>query len=249
MLHLSRKQIETIGCSVWHDYRYSINWPLCEPIDMLQFAFKHLGLRHCYVRLSKSGGLLGLTTYQDTEIELWNEDKPTILFVPKNIMLLEEGMKRDKNPGRLCFTVAHECAHQILSRMDDKTDITDLVQARRAYSCRNLDIVQDWEEWQANALAAVLLMPPEMILWRFKMIYGVKNFVRYGQRFNRITTAFINDCCAALSVSRKAFLIRLKELELLQNQKASEYTENVEISFPWGGDVNANGQSFKDAFV
>lgn len=249
MLRLSRKQIEAIGCSVWHDYRYSRNWPLCEPIDILEFSEKHLGLRHQYAKLSKSGELLGLTTYRDTEIELWHGDKPTTLLVPKNVMLLEEAMRKDKSPGRLCYTVAHECAHQILDRMDGDNAEDIFAKNRRAYSCRRLNSETDWQEWQANALAAVLLMPPELILWRFEMIYGIKRITQYGTRLNRLSVSFIEDCCKALSVSRKAFMIRLRELDLIERRKESEYTEDMEISFPWGGDVNAHGRRVANAIV
>lgn len=241
MQRLSRTQIEAIGRSVWHDYRRQLNWPLCAPIDILRFAERHLGLKHSYARLSQDGDLLGLTTYQDTEIELWNDDKPVKRIVPGGVMLLEEAMRQDSNPGRLCFTAAHECAHQILDRLEHKDTSDIFLKNRKAYSCRRLNTGQDWQEWQANVLAAALLMPPEMIKWRFKMLYGVERFIKYGQRFNCLTTSFIADSCKDLLVSNKAFMIRLKELELLEYRKAADYTEDMDISFPWGGDLSAKG--------
>ncbi len=81
------------------------------------------------------------------------------------------------------------------------------------------------------------------------MLYGVNRFIKYGRRFNRLTISFIEDACKALSVSNKAFMIRLKELELLEYRNAAEYTENMDISFPWGGDVNAKGRRITTAAV
>ena len=57
--------------------------------------------------------------------------------------------------GKRRFTLAHECAHQILFQME-----TDKIReacrrkysARTAYSLRALKTREDWNEWQANVL-------------------------------------------------------------------------------------------------
>ena len=68
--------------------------------------------------------------------------------------------------GKRRFTLAHECAHQILFQME-----TDKIReacrrkysARAAYSLRELKTREDWNEWQANVLGAAILMPQREI--------------------------------------------------------------------------------------
>lgn len=57
--------------------------------------------------------------------------------------------------GKRRFTLAHECAHQILFGMEsdnDKRTHESKYAPRAAYSLRDLKTREDWNEWQANVL-------------------------------------------------------------------------------------------------
>ncbi len=55
MLRLPQYQIETIGYPLWHDHRKIISLTLCEPVRIIQFAKRHLGLRHSGTSYRRSG--------------------------------------------------------------------------------------------------------------------------------------------------------------------------------------------------
>ena len=63
--------------------------------------------------------------------------------------------------GKRRFTLAHECAHQLLFHLeseDTKAACRKLYAERRTYSLRDLKSNEDWNEWQANVLGAAILM-------------------------------------------------------------------------------------------
>ena len=69
--------------------------------------------------------------------------------------------------------LAHECAHQILFQLETEEEkqyrCRDYA-TRKVYSLRDLKTKEDWNEWQANALGAALLMPQEEVeraMWLF----------------------------------------------------------------------------------
>lgn len=85
-------------------------------------------------------------------------------------MLLDSSFIAPGNVRKLCgkrrFTLAHECAHQILFQLEtdeQKEACRKLYAERRAYSLRDLKSNEDWNEWQANALGAAILMPQQEI--------------------------------------------------------------------------------------
>ena len=71
----------------------------------------------------------------------------------------------EKNSGlfrRRRFTLAHECAHQILFQFasdDEKEMYTNAYSARNSYLPYELKTREDWNEWQANVLGAAILLP------------------------------------------------------------------------------------------
>ena len=116
-MYLSKGQIEKIGEKVVAGYQRFLNKPMSR-VDIENMAEEYFGLKKQYAKLSDNGELLGLTTFQDVDIEIMDNDKTEKLSFSKNVIILDESLKKDKSPGRKNFTVAHECAHQILYRME-----------------------------------------------------------------------------------------------------------------------------------
>ena len=78
--------------------------------------------------------------------------------------LQDESFIRSGNVQRFCakrrFTLAHECAHQILFQLESdevKTSCEMKYSARTAYTPRELKTREDWNEWQANVLGAAIV--------------------------------------------------------------------------------------------
>jgi Zn-dependent peptidase ImmA (M78 family) len=225
VLVLSQKDIEVIGYSVLRDCVKGGRIRI--PVDIEGFARYYLGLQIEYRKLSDKGNILGLTSYKGVVLELSFNSGNIHITVPEDTILLDELLENPKEQHRRRFTIAHECAHQILARMEDNR--TSLVPGK-TYSCRELRSAEDWSEWQANALGAVLLIPKHELIkelnsgWRkpFKP-------VMYGNRFNTMDYQQLKSLAKKFGVSVSAMKIRLKELGSIIRKDASEYHDPLEI--------------------
>lgn len=121
---LSHQQIEEIAAAVTKDFNEfffgkELDNPRiarATPID--QFAKDYLGLNVSFTHLSADGSLCGLTAYTDTEYILDIGGIQRTIPLKQNQVLLDSSFIRPGQVRKLCgkrrFTLAHECAHQIL---------------------------------------------------------------------------------------------------------------------------------------
>ena len=130
-MYLSRAQIEEIAVAVMKDFNDFFfnektgrkkNELQGTPID--QFAKDYLGLRVSFARLSSDGNLCGLTAYADTEFVLEEGGVRRTIFLKQNQVILDMSFIAPGQVRTLCgkrrFTLAHECAHQILYQMQSE---------------------------------------------------------------------------------------------------------------------------------
>ena len=154
---LSHRQIEEIAVAVTKDFNEFFFGPDTEearlprgtPID--QFARDYLGLDVSFAPLSPDGSICGLTSYADTEYIVEMDGIQRKIPLHRNQVLMDASFIQPFQIRKLCgkrrFTLAHECAHQILFQME-----TDKIQeacrrkysARTAYSLRELKTREDW---------------------------------------------------------------------------------------------------------
>ena len=126
---LSHKQIEEIAAAVTKDFNAFFfgkdtdnerSTAQATPID--QFAKDHLGLSVSFAHLSSDGSLCGLTTYVDTEYTIEEQGVKRTIPLKANQVLLDLSFIQPGQVHALCgkrrFTLAHECAHQILFGME-----------------------------------------------------------------------------------------------------------------------------------
>ena len=236
MMSLSHEELEVIGESVLRDYAGDTAGVQI-PIDIERFARKHLALQIHHCKLSARGDILGLTTYSGINLVLPFPGENIVLSVPEDTILLEERLFRPSNFRRWRFTLAHECAHQILMRMEMKEtgrNVRDGFVPGKTYSCRDLRTTEDWSEWQANVLAAVLLMPRAKLLELLDCGFKPLALARYGSRFNSLDYASIRRLADQFCVSIKAMEVRLNGLGHITQKPESEYTDPLNICADWG---------------
>lgn len=169
---LSQKDIEEIAAAVMQDFQRfffgleaenPFRAALPTPID--QFASEYLNLKVSFGRLSDDGSVYGVTAYTDAEYLVEEDGKQRRISLKQNQVVMDENFIRPENIRKLCgkrrFTLAHECAHQILYQLDaDDREIACHKKTQPYRVGRRLLITkEDWNEWQANALGAAILMP------------------------------------------------------------------------------------------
>ena len=229
---LSRKDIEFIGEAVIENYiRRNID-TISFPIDIDHFARMHLGLAIEYRKLSDDGRLLGLTTYKDVHLKLPFRTGDKVISVQRDTILLDSSLIPKSNLRRRRFTIAHECGHQILARTQEhRTGHSyrkDFMPGNQ-YSYRELKTAEDWSEWQANALGAVLLMPGAQLIPQLFLGHGLHKFTLFGSHFNCTDYKKIKELSEMFNVSLSAMKIRLRELDLIIDKPESEYAEPLDI--------------------
>lgn len=239
---LSHKQIEEIAAAVTKDFNEfffgnepdNVRIARATPID--QLAKDYLGLNVSFARLSFDGSICGLTAYADTEYIVEEIGIKRTISLRPNQVLLDESFIKPGQVQKLCgkrrFTLAHECAHQILYSMEDeeaKAACQRKYSERTAYSLRDLKSREDWNEWQANALGAAILMPQkelDLAMWYFA---GSKPLTNYEGRFAYRDRLSLSLICSQLGVSKAAAVIRLGQLGYIVDRPYLEYSDPLEV--------------------
>ena len=240
---LSHMQIEEIAAAVTKDFNeffFGKNSDIgrttarATPID--QFAKDYLGLSVSFAHLSSDGSLCGLTAYTDTEYTIEEQGVKRTIPLKANQVLLDLSFIQPGQVHALCgkrrFTLAHECAHQILFGMEsdnDKRTHKSKYAPRAAYSLRDLKTREDWNEWQANVLGAAILMPQKEIdlaMWYFA---AGRTLINYEGRFSYKDRFSLSLLCQQLGVSKAAAVIRLRQLGYIEDRPYLEFFDPVEV--------------------
>lgn len=177
---LSQKKIEEIAVAVTKDFNEFFfgsetkdirRMARGTPID--QFAKEYLGLEVSFAHLSPDGSICGLTAYADTEYITEEMGVKRTIPLRKNQILMDTSFIQPGQVQKLCgkrrFTLAHECAHQILFQMESETAQSAYAKkysARTVYSLRDLKTREDWNEWQAMRNGRTVIAQDEAMVIR-----------------------------------------------------------------------------------
>ena len=239
---LSQKEIEEIAAAVTKDFNEFFfgkeidndRLPRGTPID--QLAQEYLGLRVSFVPLSSDGSICGLTAYADTEYIIEKDGMQYSIPLHRNQVLMDASFIQPFQICKLCgkrrFTLAHECAHQILFQMESdevKAQWQQQYSARKAYSLRELKTREDWSEWQANVLGAALLMPQREIDLAVEYYARGRRLISYEGHFAYPDKMSLNMICQQFGVSKTAAVIRLKQLGYIETRPYCEFSDPLEV--------------------
>lgn len=233
MSYLSRNDIEAIAAQVFSDYKNlprHAGLPIAR-VDPLVLATELCGLHIDHFHLSKDGYTLGMTSFSEFGVKVYDDNgQPCLCFLDGSTILVEKDLKDDPSQhGRYNFTLLHETAHQILSRMFPTS--SRAIQNRIVYY-RGISPqypIQDWSEWQADNLASALLLPVEIVLealYRFELEHGIEilNKIYRPKEYERFC-----KMAAFLGASKQALAIRLKRLGLLKKEYLKDPHAMVDV--------------------
>lgn len=238
---LSHAQIEEIAAATVKDFNeffYGADaargrFAQATPID--QFAKDYLGLDVSFARLSYDGSICGLTAYADTEYTIQEGGDTRIIPLKQNQVLLDSSFVQPGQVKTLCgkrrFTLAHECAHQILFQLesdDVKCSCKKKYSARKAYSLRDLKTREDWNEWQANVLGAAILLPQKEVDLAMRR-FAETPLINYEGRYSYGDHLTLRLFCRLFGVSKTTASIRLRQLGYMVDRPFSEYVDPLEV--------------------
>lgn len=173
--------------------------------------------------------VLGLIAFEDAKVPCYDLSfRPIEMDLRAGDILIDMSLSGNRNIPRRRFTLAHEASHWILHRSYHsptnqkyefrkpylKTLGSNLERRFTGFKTEN-----DEEEWQANSLAAALLMPKipfmEYSLNEIQRLYGedVDYLIDDGSEEYSMV---VENIAGMFNVSRQAAEIRLGQLDLLQ---------------------------------
>ena len=142
----------------------------------------------------------------------------TYYYLDGKTILIEE--KLQNNPrfmGRKNFTIAHELAHQIINRSNPGMygpQHRIFCDYRRTED--NKKRVSNWYEWQADALAAALLLPPDA-LDKAMFLFGLGSQMKVlSRKYSQNKYISFCDMAEFLQVSKTTLAYRMEQLGLLE---------------------------------
>lgn len=227
MAYLSRDDIERIAKPIIERYKQSFvpERHLCYAVDSVQLATL-LGYQIEYVRITKDGSILGQTSSGSIWTTIYDSNMNEVFFLldGRTILIEERLLTASKNIGRKNFTIAHELAHQIINHL-----FPEMYGQQNRTFCdyrRSTKRVTDWYEWQADALAAALLLPPDAV--RDGMfVCGLGEKMRLlSRKYSETNYYRFCDMADYLQVSRTALAYRMEQLGLLERNLLVEEAQS-----------------------
>ena len=181
---------------------------------------------------------VGFLANGDTPILISREGKVIPFVFPNNTIVLDNSLNVKSQTGKRRFTMAHEAAHFILERVrltSNQARFHSEFQGEREYSIDELGDIFAAEEWQADVMAAALLMPKFIMANAYRHFTNCKPIKVYGDNlFAEDEKALIHKMAEALGVSFTALVIRMRKFNMLEYHNLAEYIVG-ELQF--GGDM------------
>ena len=218
--YLSRTDLSHIAGRYIEQYYnfFGISKDAPEPIDPERLASSVLGLNVKMLPLCSDGSVLGLTVFQKCgfTVTLGDGTKLVEVFMPKDVVI-DSALAADSCTGCRNFTIAHEAAHHILADQFPN-DYGKAVKCRGHIAYRERNGQPSWEEWQANTLAAELLMPTFLVNAEIeRAALCLPNGILYKSasdpNYERIL-----EMAARIGVSWSAIRIRLQQMQVINGK-------------------------------
>lgn len=223
MACLSREDIEKIAEGVICQYKaqYLPERRMCYMVDASELA-EMLGFTIEYVHITRDGSILGQTSSGPIWTEIFDDNMEKVFFEldGSTILVDKRLLNNPKIVGRKNFTIAHEIAHQIINRrypeMYEPQNRT-FCDYRRSVKPKKK--IVDWHEWQADALAAALLLPLDALQDSMFMFGLGKKMKMLSRKYSDTRYKYFCDMADYLQVSRTALSYRMEQLGLLENNR------------------------------
>lgn len=219
MPYLSRNQIEQMADNVISRYRAECvpEKRLCYRVDPAELA-SLLGFRIDFQYLSIDGTVLGVTSSYRAWVETYFPDNSKAMYeLDGHTLLIEKRLQLYPTlKGRRNFTIAHELSHQIINRtFPEEFGVANRLCCDYRRSTPRGKIT-DWYEWQADALASALILPPDAIKDAM-FLYGLgEKMTVLSRKYSAYKFEQFCQMADFLEVSRTALSYRMEQLGLLE---------------------------------
>lgn len=194
-----------------------------EPIDVDEFAEFYIGASIDFANLSDDYKTLGLTCFYDGLIEIWNDSRTEKRLIKSfgDTIFLETETELISSPQRTRFTIMHECCHIKLHKRfyyvgkNQRNKKINYKPYRCSEWTKNPPMTDiDIHEWQANRLAAALLVPRKTL---FKFLQAELMVETNKLYLLDISDQLIERISDLYFVSKETVKRRLRDLEIIKD--------------------------------
>lgn len=220
MAYLSRADLDNFAECILRDF-VKAEYPkghVCYNVDPSMLA-QFYGYNILYVTITRDGSVLGQTSTGKMWTSIIDSGGNDILFyLDGKTILIDERLTNDpKCYGRRNFTIAHELAHQFINRAYPEVYgnqcrvISDYRRSTKPHK-----EITDWREWQADAMAAALLLPKEAIN-EAMFFFGLGKKIKVlSRKYSQYKYERFYEMAEFLQVSKTTLAYRLEQLGLLE---------------------------------
>lgn len=219
MAYLSREDIDHFAERILCDF-VRAEYPdkhLCYNIDPIKLA-EFYGFNIVYVTITRDGSILGQTSVKTMWTIIADQNgNDTFFYLDGKTILIDKRLQNPKCVGRRNFTIAHELAHQFINRAyPDLYEHKPYIICDYRRSVKPHREITGWREWQADTMAAALLLPKQAVE-EAMFVCGLGERIKvlskkYSEyRYNRFC-----EMADFLQVSKTALAYRLEQLGLLE---------------------------------
>ena len=225
-VYISNKEIEEISEALVKEVHTEYK---VRHVDIDAIA-SYLGLKIRYEQFAESDpDKIGFTADGIAALNvIRNKVKIAVVF-PKNTIILDRFLRRKNEARRRRFTLAHEISHVLLNHADPLKSaacFNRLYDNERTYTISELRKRMTLDECQANAMAAMLLMPRSLLSDLIRKRFRRRTIPVYGDNVllpqTKLLLKRISD---QLGVSHTTLLIQLRTYGMIEPHDISEYFE------------------------
>ena len=174
---------------------------------------------------------LGFISDGITPLEINCNGKTVQQIFPKGTIVIEKALCHENESGRRRFTLSHESAHFILDKTLSQAKFHREFDSERGYSPDELKDLFDIRETQVDRMGAALLMPRFMVENVLES-EGIDSRIQmFGNGILQAEDKLkVKRMACRMGVSFTSFLIRLRELKLIEYRPLNEYIAGMGIN-------------------
>lgn len=203
-----------------------------ERVDIEDFITQYLKISIVVETFAeKDNDRMGYTSNGKTSLSVIRDDVKIRVVYPAKTIVIDSFLTNSTEVGKYRFTLAHEAAHCIFDMSYGgvvESHFHSAFDAERSYTLDDLKQRMNSCEWQANTMAAALLMPRFLVEKAMEKHAQRKTLPVYGDNvFSPRTKMTIDKMSETLGVSYSSLLIRLRSLKMFERHDISEYVTRV----------------------
>ena len=226
----SFQELDALGEGLVRDYTNKTRrWnAIC--LDIEGFIKDYLGLSVVYEKFAEEDrSKIGYLANGVDPLLVYRGGVIAEVIFPKNTIVIDEYLLKEKESSRRRFTLAHEAAHMILEKhipMQAQPCFHSDFQGENPYSREDLKRIFSLNETCANRLGAAILMPAFLVAKAMSKYFKNERIICYDGVFSQKMKLALQRMADALGVSYSALVNRLRELNLMDYRPMDEYIAN-----------------------